>query len=63
MTMPGHVHKDNDKDNNIKVTESSINRVASRGGQMSRVPTSHLGKSGNPKIAGLSLEPTGLKPG
>ena len=30
---------------------------------MSRAPTSCSGRSGNPKIAGSSLEPAGLKPG
>ena len=35
----------------------------SQGGQMSRVPASHSGRSGNPKIAGPSPEPAGLKHG
>ena len=37
--------------------------LTSRGGQMSRVPASPSGRFGNPKIAGLSLEPTGFIPG
>ena len=34
----------------------------SRGGRMSRAPAFHSGRSGNPKIAGLSPDPAALKP-
>ena len=36
---------------------------ATRGDQMSRATASHTGRSGNPKIAGLSLVPAALKHG
>ena len=36
--------------------------VTSQGGRMSRMPASCSGRSGNPKIAGSSLETTGSKP-
>ena len=41
----------------------STNNLTSLGGQMSRVPASHSGRSGNPKIAGSRLEPASSKPG
>ena len=37
--------------------------LTSPGGRMCRTPTFRSGRSGNPKITSLSLEPVGLKPG
>ena len=41
----------------------SFGDLTSRGGRMSCVPASRSGRSGNPKIVGLSPEPATLKPG
>ena len=37
--------------------------LTSRGRRMSRAPTLHSGRSGNPEIMGSSIKPMGLKPG
>ena len=47
----------------VKQSSSIVPYKTSWGGRMSRLPTYWSGRSGNPKIAGLSLEPAGLKPG
>ena len=44
-----------------QLTAYALNLGTSQGARMSRAPTSHSGRSGNPKISGLSLEPAGLK--
>ena len=48
----------------LLVLENTLSKLLNRqGGGMSRGPTSRFGRSGNLKIAGSSLQPTGSKPG
>ena len=47
----------------LTLAQIYMNQMTSWGDRMSKVPASHSGRVENPKIAGSSLKPAGLKPG